>query len=98
MSTTTDAPDRMIAGDLARCDRCGAPARTRYVLPSGRDLVFCGHHGNAYGAALAALHRCGEPHPEYGAAAACTDPAGHEHSHVHQTARGITAMWQGGAR
>ena len=27
-----------------RCDSCGAQARSRVVLPSGRDLLFCGHH------------------------------------------------------
>jgi hypothetical protein len=27
-----------------RCDRCGAAAATRAVLPSGGELLFCGHH------------------------------------------------------
>jgi hypothetical protein len=27
-----------------RCDRCGAAAITRAVLPSGGELLFCGHH------------------------------------------------------
>jgi hypothetical protein len=27
-----------------RCDRCGAAATTRAVLPSGGELLFCGHH------------------------------------------------------
>ena len=27
-----------------RCDRCGAQALVRVELPSGADLVFCGHH------------------------------------------------------
>ncbi|HEY0638736.1 MAG TPA: hypothetical protein VGD67_13885 [Pseudonocardiaceae bacterium] len=27
-----------------RCDRCGAQATTRAVLPSGGELLFCGHH------------------------------------------------------
>ncbi|HEY3259953.1 MAG TPA: hypothetical protein VGJ95_06720 [Pseudonocardiaceae bacterium] len=27
-----------------RCDRCGAVATTRAVLPSGGELLFCGHH------------------------------------------------------
>ncbi len=31
-----------------RCDRCGAAAKVRAVLPSGGELLFCGHHGNAY--------------------------------------------------
>ena len=28
-----------------RCDRCGARAQVRAVLPSGGDLLFCAHHG-----------------------------------------------------
>lgn len=27
-----------------RCDRCGSEAYVRVVLPSGNDLMFCGHH------------------------------------------------------
>lgn len=27
-----------------RCDSCGAQALARVVLPSGNDLLFCGHH------------------------------------------------------
>ncbi len=34
------------AGD--RCDRCGAAAKVRAVLPGGGDLVFCGHHAHKY--------------------------------------------------
>jgi transcription elongation factor Elf1 len=30
------------------CDRCGAMAKVRVVLPSGSDLVFCGHHAREY--------------------------------------------------
>lgn len=30
--------------DLKLCDRCGAKGQVRYVLKSGNDLVFCGHH------------------------------------------------------
>ena len=33
---------------------CGAQAFIRAVLPSGRDLVFCAHHGREHEAALAA--------------------------------------------
>ena len=28
-----------------RCDRCGARAYIRAVLPSGGELLFCAHHG-----------------------------------------------------
>lgn len=31
-----------------RCDRCGAQAKVRVVLPGGGDLVFCGHHAREY--------------------------------------------------
>lgn len=34
--------------DLTRCDRCGAAGKTLFVLPSGTDLVFCGHHARVY--------------------------------------------------
>ena len=30
-----------------RCDRCGAAAQVRAVLPSGGELLFCGHHSRA---------------------------------------------------
>jgi hypothetical protein len=33
---------------------CGAQGCVRAVLPSGRDLVFCAHHGREHEAALAA--------------------------------------------
>jgi hypothetical protein len=33
---------------------CGAQGVVRAVLPSGRDLVFCAHHGREHEAALAA--------------------------------------------
>lgn len=31
-----------------RCDRCGAQAYIRVVLGSGRELLFCAHHGRKY--------------------------------------------------
>ncbi|WP_037075116.1 DUF7455 domain-containing protein [Pseudonocardia spinosispora] len=31
-----------------RCDRCGARAMVRAVLPNGGDLLFCGHHARAH--------------------------------------------------
>lgn len=27
-----------------RCDRCGAAAKALVLLPSGGELMFCGHH------------------------------------------------------
>jgi hypothetical protein len=41
--TTALAPTPLTAAD--RCDRCGAQAYLRAILPSGRELVFCAHHG-----------------------------------------------------
>ncbi|MEE2056334.1 MULTISPECIES: DUF7455 domain-containing protein [Rhodococcus] len=31
-----------------RCDRCNAAARVRAVLPTGGELLFCGHHANEH--------------------------------------------------
>lgn len=38
-----------------RCDRCGAAAKVRAVLPSGGELLFCGHHGRAHSEKLREL-------------------------------------------
>ena len=38
-----------------RCDRCGAPAQVRAVLPKGGDLLFCGHHAREYSDRLEAM-------------------------------------------
>jgi hypothetical protein len=38
-----------------RCDRCGARAYVRVLMPSGGELLFCAHHGRANTAALEAL-------------------------------------------
>ena len=34
---------------------CGAAAQHRFLLPSGLDLVFCGHHEREYAGRLADL-------------------------------------------
>jgi hypothetical protein len=31
-----------------RCDRCGAAAKVRAVLPAGGELLFCQHHANEH--------------------------------------------------
>ncbi len=31
-----------------RCDRCGAAAKVRAILPTGGELLFCGHHARAH--------------------------------------------------
>lgn len=40
---------------LHTCDRCGAQGKVRVVLPSGLDLVFCGHHAAAYADVVPAI-------------------------------------------
>jgi hypothetical protein len=37
-----------------RCDRCGARAYIRVVLPGGGELLFCAHHGRKHVGALRA--------------------------------------------
>lgn len=53
--TPTAAPPHLLpltASD--RCDRCGARAYLRVVLPGGGELLFCAHHGRAHESALRA--------------------------------------------
>ena len=38
-----------------RCDRCGAAAQVRAILPSGGELLFCGHHAREHNAKLREL-------------------------------------------
>lgn len=38
-----------------RCDRCGAAAQVRAILPSGGELLFCRHHARAHEAKLKEL-------------------------------------------
>ena len=40
----------LTAGD--RCDRCGAQAYVRVLLPNGLELLFCAHHNRRHSAAL----------------------------------------------
>ena len=35
-----------------RCDRCGARAYVRVLLPSRLELLFCAHHNRQYASAL----------------------------------------------
>ena len=35
-----------------RCDRCGAKASVRAVMPLGGELMFCAHHLSEYRATL----------------------------------------------
>jgi hypothetical protein len=38
-----------------RCDRCGARAHVRVLLPSQLELLFCAHHNRQYASALAKI-------------------------------------------
>lgn len=49
MPSTLTRPE-LTAAD--RCDRCGAAAKVRALLPSGGELLFCGHHAYEYDAKL----------------------------------------------
>ena len=51
MNAVTATPP-LTAAD--RCDRCGARAYIRVVLPGGGELLFCAHHGRAHQDALRA--------------------------------------------
>jgi hypothetical protein len=47
--------DGTVAGTLTamdRCDRCGAQAYVRVLLPSRLELLFCAHHNRQYATAL----------------------------------------------
>jgi hypothetical protein len=33
---------------LNRCDRCSAAALVRAQLPTGNELLFCGHHARKH--------------------------------------------------
>lgn len=51
--TSTLAPPELTASD--RCDRCGAAAHVRAVLPSGGELLFCNHHARKHSSKLKEL-------------------------------------------
>jgi hypothetical protein len=45
----------VLGGELTvvdRCDRCGARAYVRVLLPSGLELLFCAHHTRQHASAL----------------------------------------------
>ena len=44
---------RLTATD--RCDRCGAQAYVRVLLPGRLELLFCAHHGRQHASALAEI-------------------------------------------
>jgi hypothetical protein len=54
MSTTTSLTAAPVS-PAERCDRCGARAVIRAMLPGGSDLVFCAHHGRMHAKELLAV-------------------------------------------
>jgi hypothetical protein len=46
------APTRPLTA-LDLCDRCGAQAYVRVLLPNQGELLFCAHHGREHAKALA---------------------------------------------
>jgi Zn ribbon nucleic-acid-binding protein len=52
MPSTLTRPE-LTAAD--RCDRCSAAAQVRALLPSGGELLFCGHHAREHEERLRAL-------------------------------------------
>jgi hypothetical protein len=51
----SETADGVPAGALTamdRCDRCGAQAYVRVLLPNGLELLFCAHHNRQHSAAL----------------------------------------------
>jgi hypothetical protein len=53
MNGTDDVTGLLTA--LDRCDRCGARAYVRVLLPSRLELMFCAHHSRQYASALAQI-------------------------------------------
>lgn len=53
--TATTAPISQPLTAADRCDRCGAGAKVRAVLPKGGELLFCRHHFNEHEARLVEL-------------------------------------------
>lgn len=52
MDTMTPVLTEVALTAADRCDRCGAQAYLRATLPSGHELLLCGHHGNSNRPAL----------------------------------------------
>jgi hypothetical protein len=53
MTEALASPSVLTAAD--RCDRCGAAALVLAVLPTGGELLFCGHHANEHSERLEQL-------------------------------------------
>ena len=51
-SETADADLATALTAVDRCDRCGAQAYVRVLLPNHLELLFCAHHSRQYASAL----------------------------------------------
>jgi hypothetical protein len=54
----SEKADGALAGTLTamdRCDRCGAQAYVRVLLPSRLELLFCAHHNRQYATSLTGI-------------------------------------------
>jgi hypothetical protein len=54
LMTGAIAPTRPLSA-LDLCDRCGAPAYVRVLLPGSGELLFCAHHNRKHAEALAKI-------------------------------------------
>ncbi|MGL5808754.1 MAG: DUF7455 domain-containing protein [Nocardioides sp.] len=45
---TAIAPDAADLTAADRCDRCGAQAFLRAIMPGGIELLFCAHHAREH--------------------------------------------------
>jgi hypothetical protein len=48
MTPTTLNPETAALTPADRCDRCGARAYVRAIMPGGAELLFCAHHGRRF--------------------------------------------------
>ena len=51
-SETADEVVAVMLTATDRCDRCGARAYVRVLLPSRLELLFCAHHNRQYASEL----------------------------------------------
>jgi hypothetical protein len=51
-SETADGAPTGALTAVDRCDRCGAQAYVRALLPNGLELLFCAHHNRQHSSAL----------------------------------------------
>jgi hypothetical protein len=52
VTTAAARPIRTTLTRHDRCDRCDAAAQVRALLPTGGELLFCGHHARAHAVRL----------------------------------------------